>query len=357
MPGIAQPPLTDLPHDMLLSTLRTAAAVDLGRMARCSRLWRRLVDEVAEQTLRARRPHLYPLGSDACPCWLRSLAAAMQVDAAVGPKPSRSWQDEYVSLMVAASRAFDPPDAFFPDLYEPSGALSLSKTLEQNVNDVAACTQAGWSADDAEVVNTIVGGAPAATMQRAWLARSSEFAATAHRLFETYSEAALRQWREGVAPKTLYAVLGAPLKSTFDEHEGLLAFDPAWAGLTTARIGDRIEMFGGAYALNALECYFPDEQGMHYSRFVDNESDAIEWQLQDSDIVCFTQPAPANRSGYHALVHQPGDPQSAHPSDQSSWVVPAPCTVTLEAVSEPGQWQVFGRWIRRRRYTVSIEYG
>ena len=115
---------------------------------------RKLVDEVAEQRMRARRPHLYPLGSDACPCWLRSLAAAMQVDAAVGPKPSRSWQDEYASLMVAASRAFDPPDAFFPDLYEPSGALSLSKTLEQNVNDVAACTQAGWSADDAEEAAT-----------------------------------------------------------------------------------------------------------------------------------------------------------------------------------------------------------
>lgn len=96
---------------------------------------------------------------------------------------------------------------------------------------------------------------------------------------------------------------------------------------------------------------------MYTSVYTDDAADAIEWRLLDSDLVCFVGPTRADRGGFHGLIHQPGDPDSVHPCDQSMWMHQGPCTVTLEAVSEPGEWQVPGLSVRRRLYSVSISHG
>tara|TARA_B110001452_G_scaffold225938_1_gene200129 strand:+ start:376 stop:1440 length:1065 start_codon:yes stop_codon:yes gene_type:complete len=350
--------LCDLPHDLLRSSMRTASAKDMGHMGRCSRLWLQVCDEVAERRLRVRRPGLPP-GSEACPCWLRSIATIEQVEAAVGPKPSRSWHDEYLPLMKAAELAFaDPPHV---ELFEPGGALTLDATLEFDAATIAAAVQAGSSADDAELIQCISGAAVSAILVRAWHAKSTEFAAIMHRVREANFEAAMRGWSACKMHVALYEKLGkgAPT-DTIGDHDGLIEFDTAWERLTTSKVGDRIEIVDGVTAIEPIECVFPDDAGIYTAMthlHDGDEEEPVLWEAQDSDIVCFVPPKPADRGGFHALMHDTPNPTSDFPTDQCMWSVGGPLTVTLEAISEPGEWQVRGLSVRRRLYSVSVSHG
>ena len=357
--------LCDLPHDLLRSSLRTASALDMGRMSRCSRLWLQLVDEVAERRLRARRPGLPP-GSAACPCWLRSLATIEQVEVAVGLKPNRSWRDEYVPLCLATERAFAQDEAL-TDIFEPGGPLSLDARLEMHAELIVGATQAGFSTDDAEAsCACLCSAAMSATLVQAWHAQgSTEFAATTHRLQEVYSAAGLRMWSTGTSHGKLYHHLGTgpPAHPLGDYHDGLIELDPAWERLTTSSIGDRIEIVACCSAFEPIEGVFQDEAGLYSSSVevieqADGEVERATWDLMESDIVCFLPPRPADRGGYHALVYEPaGAPDPLYPTDDCMWGLYGPLTVTLEAISEPGEWQVRGLSIRRRLYSVSISFG
>ena len=325
----------------------------MGRMSRCNRLWLTVVDEVAERRLRARRPGLPP-GSTAWPCWLRSVATIEQIEAAVGPKPDRSWRDEYVALQQAADRAFNKEP--FPEMYEPGGDRSLSAELEFGAGDIAAAIQAGYSTDDAEAMCATQGASASTILAQKWNAHSTEFAATTHRLREVYLEAAIRAWSGGKTQPPLYVHLGkgAPTDN-IGEHDGLIEFDPAWEGITSSDIGDRIEIAGCVGALEAIEGVLV-EAGFRTSSADTMDSPEI-WHVEDSDVVCFLPSRPPDRGGYHALVHEPSDPTSMFATDASMWGIQGPLTVTLEAISEPGEWQVRGLSVRRRLYSVSVSHG
>ena len=355
--------LTDLPHDLLHSSLRTASARDMGRMGRCSRLWLQVCDEVAERRLRARRTGLPP-GSSAHPCWLRSLGTLEQIDAAVGPAPSRSWRDEYVPLMLAAERAFSPGEFPAPptDLYGPGGDLSIDVMCAADADDMTAVVQAGFSADDAAVLSTLGGTAPSTILVRAFLQRSTEFAAITHRLSDLYFRAALRAWNAGVTHGRVYQPLGTgPPTDALDSQVGLIAFDPAWGRLTTASVGDRIEIVGTGCAYEPIEVVFQDDAGIYTESAsltdpAEGEAISSSWNLEDSDVVCFLPSRPADRGGHYMLVHEPADPKSSAAAD-CLWGLHGPFIVTLEAISEPGEWQVRGLRVRRRLYSVSVSFG
>ena len=56
------------------------------------------------------------------------------------------------------------------------------------------------------------------------------------------------------------------------------------------------------------------------------------------------------------LVHEPQNPES-NPVAGISWGLHGPFTVTIEAISEPGEWQVRDLSVRRRLYSVSVSHG
>jgi hypothetical protein len=105
----AAPSLVDgLPTEMLVHTLQFRTAAALGRAACVSLAWRRAVALTAEAAVRRHHPQ-WPQGSDACPCWLRSLWTIELLLDRVGPDPAstssdRGWRDEYIPLHIAAGQ-------------------------------------------------------------------------------------------------------------------------------------------------------------------------------------------------------------------------------------------------------------
>ena len=70
------------------------------------------------------------------------------------------------------------------------------------------------------------------------------------------------------------------------------------------------------------------------------------YEKVDSDIVCFRS-APADADGLHTLI----------PWESSGMCrLPPMATVTLEKIDEPGEWEVNGKRVKRRLYTVSVSY-
>lgn len=78
--------LLDLPDELLAATLNMLSAIELTAASRTHPTCRALVKEVAERRLREIRPEI-PAGTDACPCWLRSVATVEAITQGVGPVP------------------------------------------------------------------------------------------------------------------------------------------------------------------------------------------------------------------------------------------------------------------------------
>ena len=95
-----------------------------------------------------------------------------------------------------------------------------------------------------------------------------------------------------------------------------------------------------------------DESGFHVFTGHDPLGEE-QWELQDSDIIYFRN-TPADSSGYQALLLQVGDPTLP---DDADFMLPSFAHVTLEAVQQPGEWQVRGIFVRRRLFTVSVRFG
>ena len=84
---------------------------------------------------------------------------------------------------------------------------------------------------------------------------------------------------------------------------------------------------------------FPDENG--FRLYYDGKYNEV-----DSDVVCF-RGAPADADGLHTLIPW---------SDVGEFKLPPMATVTLEKIDEPGEWEVMGKRVKRRLYTVSVSY-
>ena len=66
-----------------------------------------------------------------------------------------------------------------------------------------------------------------------------------------------------------------------------------------------------------------------------NVDGGIEYQQQDSDVVCFRSHA-ASRRGFHSLVC------TAETDEEVEYDLPPLTRVTLEQVKPPGTWEAFG---------------
>ena len=58
------------------------------------------------------------------------------------------------------------------------------------------------------------------------------------------------------------------------------------------------------------------------------------------------QSEPTDAHGFHSLI----------PSGGTTYSMPPLARVTLLSVQQPGTWQVGGRWIKQKLYTVTLTY-
>ena len=214
-------------------------------------------------------------------------------------------------------------------MFEPGGSSSIEVFLKQQAAPIQWKVDQGWPREQAEAA-TLITAAVNASLAASVRDRSDRYAASAHAVFEAMSGAARRQ----TAPAPL-------LYKNLTGEFGLATEDPAFQALLQSDVAPGVQLFtnGVGNGDTADADTFPDESGFRLKTSQTHD-------LIDSDIVCFRS-APADADGLHTLI--PWD-------SVGTCKLPPMATVTLEKIDEPGEWEVMGKRVKRRLYTVSVSY-
>ena len=267
-------------------------------------------------------------GASASPGLLRSGGAAL-LGHAVGPKPSRSWETEWQRLRsdeLALTGQSVPPGAF-----GRGGSESVEARVAAFEKTIAWAKAAGWSDVHAEAY-TLISCCGRAALARALRANSPAYAACTHLAFEALSSAAstLRE----PAP---------PCYTSLEGRFGLVALDPCWAALLDAGAKVGLQLVTSAIVFGDAGAGALKAEGFH--KLV-NRDGATEYELQESDVVCFVSHAAADEGMHRSLVQTGG----------SSYDVPPMATITLDRIDGPGEWEAHGVRPQRRRFSVTVSY-
>lgn len=383
--------LSDLPRELLQATLAHMSACDLAGCSACCCAWSEAAKGAARDLLSAALGTALGTELPSPPSWARALHGLSLLTALTGPRPARTWQDEWQALrmdqawrLAAAKgraqvheesvvRARSAIDAAFAE----GGRLSIGVESSSAYAAAIGWKRAhGWPSDEA-VAATLLSSAAASALSHALHESRRAYAASQHVLWLANERQA---WaRRQVAPLTYANLTG---------EFGLLTDDPAWMALTpsgpsaaldgdeevdelavavdSSRLGGvdeapclgsdaparrrilRLQTRGVAMAMVANDASFPT--GAAYccpvSVGAPDGSAQIVYEPQNSDVVCFRS-APPDRSGCHSLLE----------TDAGVFRLPALATVTLEAVHAPGEWRANGHAVQRRCLVVSVSYG
>ena len=267
-------------------------------------------------------------GASASPGLLRSGGAALLAHA-VGPKPDRSWETEWQRLRsdeLALTGQSVPPGAF-----GRGGSESVEARVAAFEKTIAWAKAAGWSDVHAEAY-TLISCCGRAALARALRANSPAYAACTHLAFEALSSAA-SSLREP-AP---------PCYTSLEGRFGLVALDPCWAALLDAGAKVGLQLVTSAIVFGDAGAGALKAEGFH--KLV-NRDGATEYELQESDVVCFVSHAAADEGMHRSLVQTGG----------SSYDVPPMATCTLDRIDGPGEWEAHGVRPQRRRFSVTVSY-
>ena len=286
-------------------------------------------------------------GASASPGLLRSGGAALLAHA-VGPrKPrripatSRPARRVWRSLARLSRRSREvgarlratssptgqsvPPGAF------RGGSESVEARVAAFEKTIAWAKAAGWSDVHAEAY-TLISCCGRAALARALRANSPAYAACTHLAFEALSSAAA-SLREP-AP---------PCYTSLEGRFGLCALDPCWAALLDAGAKVGLQLVTSAIVFGDAGAGALKAEGFH--KLV-NRDGATEYELQESDVVCFVSHAAADEGMHRSLVQTGG----------SSYDVPPMATCTLDRIDGPGEWEAHGVRPQRRRFSVTVSY-
>ena len=337
-----------LPDELLLHVLLGLSAADLARAAQSCRLWRRTVAQAAAVLLKRRRPT-----AQECPCWLRCLGAVERLEAAVGPRPSRSWRSEYVELQLEAQdmvwykyHALSEEEDF-----EEGGEFSVDEDLKRSPEAIADLTASGWSTDAAHSFLSLAGCD--AALSAAIRERSSRYAATTHYLMDNLFNYARR------TPAPYLSGHSRLLYSPLTGSDGLATH---YGSAFLPHSLDRVGVGGsftveGASAMEPSRRHFRNVRGWHaYEPRSVQEYDPSDHYLEDSDIIAFCS-APPDGAGYHAMMLTVGEHSHEGFPEEAIYCLPPFTRLTIERIDAPGEWKVLGMKVQRTLYTVSASFG
>ena len=244
-------------------------------------------------------------------------------------QPSRSWETEWQRLRsdeLALTGQSVPPGAF-----GRGGSESVNQRVAAFEKTIAWAKAAGWSDVHAKAY-TLISCCGRAALARALRANSPAYAACTHLAFEALSSAAstLRE----PAP---------PCYTSLEGRFGLVALDPCWAALLDAGAKVGLQLVTSAIVFGDAGAGALKAEGFH--KLV-NRDGATEYELQESDVVCFVSHAAADEGMHRSLVQTGG----------SSYDVPPMATCTLDSIDGPGDWEAHGVRPQRRRFSVTVSY-
>ena len=257
------------------------------------------------------------------------VTSASWCERAVGPKPQRSWREEWPALRVEELQKtgqFTGETAEWIAKHKPPEVF-----LKHSAASVKWKCQAGWSLEHAEAETAISSNGHAA-VGAAVREESARYAACTHVACEALLAAAKR--------------LGEPEPPCFRHLRGVMGLslvDPTWLQLMAPDVAPGFSFVTSTIAFASDHSDSVTEQG-YCVPLLDQEG-KLSYRPQESDVVCFLSAAPDER-GFRSLVQV----------SASGYHLPPMTTVTLEKVDGPGSWQAYGRRVRRRLYTVSVAY-
>ena len=355
--GVAPPVLArrakDLPEEVLRYVMAYSIAVDLARMERVAHTTRRAAQKAAHQRLTAAPWFRNPQEKKPTAASTRALRALELLEARVGPDPRRSWRDEWVDLQLAGvrRRMADEPDGqeiiarmdemqevhdTVLELFREGGQYSPERMLLEAPRRASVDwkLERGWDCDDAEGYTLLLSSFKS-TLGEVLRGNAEEFTASARMLyFAIQGRAAL----EGVAPRAFVNV---------DGEFGLRSNDAVWGALgPDAVVGATFMTHAPQEASACDRCLTHD--GFCSPVYTEDMQD-VDYDLQDSDIVCFESKEP-DGGGYHSLV------RTAETEFESQYDLPPLATITLVGIEEPGTWTAFGATPNRRLYRVTVTF-
>lgn len=317
--------MLQVPETCFHEILDRLDATGLVKCLRTCRGW-------ARSAVRSARGRLTPVTFDQTylpkHCWVRSLKAYEELCAAVGPMPARTWRDEWPGLEY--QREFH--------LTASTPEISLRYVLPSAEFKYGV----GWPTDIAQG-HTLIMTKFKAVLGDGIKKRSEQFAASSHLVA---SALRCRACTEEVAP---------PAYNDLDGPYGLRRADSGWAAIASAQVG---YTFKTKTPLEASACGACMKEHGFCAPIIDvkGRSDDVQYQPQDSDVVCFLS-RPADGAGFHSLV------RTAKTRHERQYDLPPLATITLLKVEEPNTWlTAFARdqgpniYVNRRLYTVAVTF-
>lgn len=380
--------LPDELHPLILQFLESRSMVDAAGVCRS---WRRHVERVAEQKLRALK--IFRVLTDATPpSWLRADYDLTTVCAKFftldlrhefwrEPKKSplyKEWRLLRIEQVMRMTHS-DPerhrelrdqilehmtPDAFV------NGRMSMVEEMRRMEPQAFWMMEHGWKKEPAAIVClTSYGGSYAVAAAFRGAPAIGAFALSSTRRYEPgqlklqnlLCETCLNIWKafseyawsaeEQDEPDIPEVGRIYPAADSFAALTGEFSLsdeDPSWLALNGAPAlgcspGLVFDSRCISVCMAANDLNFPDGAGFRTPVRVDG---VVEYRLRDSPVVRFVS-APRDRSGCHSLI----------PVDHDTFRLPPLARITLEQVDEPGEWDANGHVIWQRCYTVSLSYG
>ena len=376
--------LPDELHPLILQFLESRSMVDAAGVCRS---WRRHVERVAEQKLRAVRP-LRVLSEATPPSWLRAnydlttvcvkfFTLDLRHEFWLEPKKSplyKEWRLLRIEQVMRMTHG-DPErhevlraqilEHMTPDAFISPGRMSMVEEMRRMEPQAFWMMEHGWKKEPAAIVClTSYGGSYAVAAAFRGAPAIGAFALSSTRRYEPgqlnlqnlLCETCFNIWKvfseyawsaeeqdEPDIPEVGRIWPAPDAFALLTGEFGLGYEDPAWLGLQQAAPGFVFDSRCISVCMAANDLNFPDGNGFRTPVRVDG---VVEYRLRDSPVVRFVS-APRDRSGCHSLI----------PVDHDTFRVPPLARITLERIDEPREWSANGHVQWQRCYTVSLSYG
>ena len=229
----AQMPTIDhLSEDMLVKCLVDVAGIGLAACSVISKRWRQLVQAALEQKLAAIAPRPAQEDFNLLLQWM----ALEQIHEVIGPRPARSWRDEWTEVMVSSLREqcrfgrdyFDGEtwdnemEDHYREIHHPA---SLAERITEITDDQEVLgLRHGMPLDQTQLF-AVLGTSCAEVL----FAPRPALAASSYAYYEALSTMARLAKTSTIAP---------PAYSTLDGQYSVTELDDGWEALHSMSVGD-----------------------------------------------------------------------------------------------------------------------
>lgn len=345
-------PLLGLPEELTALIVVRLDGRSLGVLGSVCHSLRTLAWAAAQDAMRRLQPDLFrrkegaglgsaPVRSAAAadegsaePHWARSLHAIELLQAAVGPRPTHPWWQEWAAMRMEEARITSHHGVVVvADVasYLPGGERSIGSLLRQYAGGLSWMLDAGWPLTHAASTMLLLACGSSA-IGYSIRQRTPQFAASAHMLADALRQ---RAWSISTSVPPTYA----SIEGVF----GLASADPGWSELLRADV-----TLGYSFVTTA-----PVQASLNPTRLPESEgyiepvhrigSAACELRV-GGPLVCFLSDWGGRGDNLRTLVQ----------TSPIGFALPPIATITLVAVHEPGTWQSDGQVMWRRRFCVRM---